>query len=229
MSDLGPYPLNTVTAGDARQLSKLIPDESVDMIFTDPPYSKEFIPLYGWVANEAMRVLKPGGFCCFIAASMYLDEIFLMSRAAGLKYYFKVETINGKEKPLIWPRKVLNASKPVLMWTKGDAAIRVHGMVSVYNCDQADKRFHTWGQDVGSAKFVISYCLGDKEKSWLRPAVLLEPFAGGGATLEACKALGVDYVAFELDANMAATARARMKGYVPPVENGMPDLFPQFT
>jgi DNA modification methylase len=35
---LGPYELNTVITGDARELAKDIPDESVDLIISDPPY-----------------------------------------------------------------------------------------------------------------------------------------------------------------------------------------------
>jgi len=219
MKQLGPYDLNSITLGDARELSKDIPDESVDMIFTDPPYPKEFIPLYGWLCCEAMRVLKPGGFCCFIASSLYLDRIFSMASASGLSYYFKIETLNTRDKPIIWPRKILNASKPILMWSKGPAAIIVPNMVSTYNGQGPDKRFHNWGQDEGSARYVISYCLGDDQHSRkykpIRPAVLLEPFCGGGATLNAAKTLNVDYVAFENDPIAFEMSRARMEGYIP--------------
>lgn len=216
---LGPYKFDEIHQGDARELSKRIPDDSVDMIFTDPPYSKAFIPLYGWLCNEAMRILKPGGFCCFIAASLYLDRIFSMASASGLSYYLKIETLNTLDAPIIWPRKVLNRSKPILMWTKGKGEIVVPNMSSIYNGQGPDKRFHNWGQDEGSARFVISYALGDgegKKYKHKRPAVLLEPFCGGGATLEACKALGVNFVAFELDPKAAEISRQRMAGFVPP-------------
>lgn len=39
-----------------------LPDNSVDMIFTDPPYLKAYLPCYEHLARQAMRVLKPGGF-----------------------------------------------------------------------------------------------------------------------------------------------------------------------
>jgi DNA modification methylase len=35
---LGPYELNTIMTGDARELAKAIPDESVDLLVEDPPY-----------------------------------------------------------------------------------------------------------------------------------------------------------------------------------------------
>ena len=57
MSDMiGPYELDRIITGDARELAKAIPDESVDLIFTDPPYPREFLPLYGWLAETAARV-----------------------------------------------------------------------------------------------------------------------------------------------------------------------------
>src|SRR5437762_10705349 len=38
-----------------------LPDASVDLIFTDPPYDRDSVPLYGDMANIAARVLRPGG------------------------------------------------------------------------------------------------------------------------------------------------------------------------
>ncbi len=167
---------------------------------------------------RSMRVLKPGGFCCFIAASLYLDKIFEFGTKSGLSYYFKVETLNTLDAPIIWPRKILNRSKPILMWTKGKGEIVVPNMSSIYSGQGPDKRFHHWGQDEGSARYVISYCVGDgrgDKYPHVRPATLLEPFCGGGATLQACVALGVDYIAFEINEASAQIARDRMNGYIP--------------
>ena len=43
-------------------LPNILPN-SIDMIFTDPPYSEESIPLYGESAKLARRVLKQEGVC----------------------------------------------------------------------------------------------------------------------------------------------------------------------
>jgi hypothetical protein len=54
MERLGPYLLgpndtdeNGIYCGDARELAKAIPDESVDLIFTDPIYDR--IDDYRWL------------------------------------------------------------------------------------------------------------------------------------------------------------------------------------
>ena len=47
--------------GDFRQLSKTIPNESIELIFTDPPYAAEFVPLYEDLAVIAHNVLEEEG------------------------------------------------------------------------------------------------------------------------------------------------------------------------
>ena len=47
--------------GDMKTLGENIPDNSIDLIFTDPPYNEASLALYGDLAKLADRVLKPGG------------------------------------------------------------------------------------------------------------------------------------------------------------------------
>ena len=42
-------------------LGENIPDNSVDLIFTDPPYNEASLSVYADLAKLADRVLKPGG------------------------------------------------------------------------------------------------------------------------------------------------------------------------
>lgn len=74
---LGPYDLNTIVTGDARELAEAIPDNSVDLIFTDPVYDK--IDDYRWLAETASRVLKPDRAClvwCAHPVSAQVEYIF---------------------------------------------------------------------------------------------------------------------------------------------------------
>ena len=59
LGKIGPYQINSIYTGDARELALALPDESVDLIFTDPVYDR--IDDYRWLAQTAERVLKPGG------------------------------------------------------------------------------------------------------------------------------------------------------------------------
>ncbi len=60
--------------GNFIEMSKEIEDESIDLIFTDPPYDKESIQLYGIVAKIAQRVLKPGASFLVLAGHYFVPE-----------------------------------------------------------------------------------------------------------------------------------------------------------
>ncbi|MBX5462983.1 MAG: hypothetical protein IRZ28_18080 [Steroidobacteraceae bacterium] len=47
--------------GDFRVLSETIDDDSIDLVFTDPPYDGESVQLYEDAARIAARILKPSG------------------------------------------------------------------------------------------------------------------------------------------------------------------------
>ena len=60
---------------DMRELGKQIADNTIDVIFTDPPYEKKYLQLYGDLAKLAQRVLKPGGSLVFFMGHFHEDEI----------------------------------------------------------------------------------------------------------------------------------------------------------
>src|SRR5262249_36957206 len=50
-----------IVIGDFREMAKEIPDNSVQLIFMDPPYDRDSLPLYEAAAEIGARILKPGG------------------------------------------------------------------------------------------------------------------------------------------------------------------------
>ena len=82
MTAHGAAPLGTkIVCGDCRDVMSGMPDGSVDLVFTDPPYSTTNLKFdrgfdMGSVLPEIRRVLKPSGwFFCFasfeLAAMIY--------------------------------------------------------------------------------------------------------------------------------------------------------------
>ena len=47
---------------DFREVGKKIKDHSADLIFTDPPFGQEFLPLWDDLGAFAARSLEAGGF-----------------------------------------------------------------------------------------------------------------------------------------------------------------------
>ena len=74
--------------GDTKRIP--LPDESIDLIFTDPPYAKKSLYLYEWLANESMRLLKPGGFVLAMCGGNYNGPIHKMFLDVGLTCFFDI-------------------------------------------------------------------------------------------------------------------------------------------
>ncbi len=206
--NIGPYEIDQIYTGDARELSKAIPDESIDLIFCAPPYLKEFIPLYGWLSKEAARILKPNGFL-LAYAGVYWKASVIHLLDQHMEYFFDFILLNSGNSPIIWNRKIISRHKSILAYTKpgGKALPRVNVLSSWVGSGE-DKRYHTWGQDESSARYYVD-CFS-------RPGqVVLDPFVGGGTTAYVCRVLGCPYLAFEIDPKTADIARARVKDIQP--------------
>ena len=106
---------NQIVTGDARELAKRIPDESVDLIFTDPVYDR--IDDYRWLAETAARVLKPDSACLAFCGIGYLPQTHQALLAGGLSYRWRLVI-----KP-VWKLefhgKLLVGSQECLWYEKG--------------------------------------------------------------------------------------------------------------
>jgi tRNA G10 N-methylase Trm11 len=88
-----------ITFEDARQGMAKLRDNSVNMIFTDPPYISECIGLYEDLAREAKRVLKPGGYCFAYCGAQFLPQIMqYMGTYLDWFWLFEIKHNHG------WPR-----------------------------------------------------------------------------------------------------------------------------
>jgi len=204
--------MNEIITGDARLLSSSIPDNSIDLIFTDPPYLREYIPLYGWLAQEAQRALKPGGFC-LAYAGVYWKAQVLADMSKHLDYFWDFVSTNLGHAPIMWQRKIISRHKSILAFSKGRGLPRCNVM-SLWSTGVQDKRFHVWGQDESTARYYIDCFSSSGDTIW-------EPFTGGGTTLVACKVLDRNFIAYEIDPDAAAIARARLQTVQPFL---MPDM-----
>ena len=74
LADEMPQDACNVFTADVTDGLPQIADESVDFVITDPPYSKEFIPLYYDLAIVAGRTLKDGGSLLVMCGQSYLPE-----------------------------------------------------------------------------------------------------------------------------------------------------------
>jgi len=142
MSEIKPYaPVQIKTdlyLGDSREVLELLPNDSVDLIFTSPPYADQRKGIYGgvhpdkyveWflpVSEQLLRVLKPTGtFVLNIKEkvvdgerSTYVMELILAMRKQG--WLWTEEFIWHKKNcyPGKWPNRFRDAWERLLQFNK---------------------------------------------------------------------------------------------------------------
>lgn len=203
--NLGPYKLNQIYTGDARELAESIPDSSVDLIFTDPIYQN--IDDYRWLAETAARVLKPDRalltfigvnclesvICAMRGPLPFRGELTWNLKGPSNKRYGK--TIDNGAWILWyggWPEKYTP-----LVWdslTEGDS----------------NNLLFKWQKSQTLTVRHIS--------DFTRPgSIIVDFFCGRGAVPAACKILHRNYLAFEIDPATADRARERVLLTQPPL------------
>lgn len=195
-----------IHTGDCRELCSLIPDHSVDLVFTDPPYLKEYLYLYEWLAEEIARVLKPGGFALVYAGEYHKNKI-MRWMDERLEYFWDLAAVNYQGPgSMIWQRRIISKYKSILVYTlPGDNPKPRCNVLSVFNGSEYDKKYHVWQQDAATARYYVD-CFSNPDD------LVYDPFCGGGTTPFVCKILGRRCISFEIDKDQADIARARVEG-----------------
>lgn len=193
--------------GDFRELGQRIPDGSVDLVFTDPPFDTAGLALWPEFARVAHRVLKPGGFALVYAGILRLPEGLAALADAGLVYWWTAAIGVRAPAPMIHLRAVRTSWRPVLILVKPPVPTGASGgpmfQDFILNGPPREKAFHDWQQRLGPARQLL--------RRFSRPGQLvLDFFAGSGtfplaALVEGRRALGIEF-----DPEPAAIARARM-------------------
>lgn len=211
MDKLGPYslgpndtPENGIYTGDARELSLAIPDNSVDLIFTDPVYQN--IEDYRWLAEMAASILKDGGNCIVQIAHEYMPLVF-QAMMPMLDWVWPLAERLDSANARIWSKHIFVAYKPWLWFSKGP---RGGKWVRDLGQSAQSKQYHRWGDGVGFMFPYINALTSDDD-------VVVDPFTGGGTVPAVCKMLGRHYLAFEIDAATAEDARERVVNTQPPL------------
>lgn len=200
--------LNAVVTGDARVLAEALPDNSIDLIVTDPVYAN--MADYEWLSHTAMRVLKPNSACLTYCAIGLLPETHDAMRAGGLRYRWRLITrpINSKE----FCGRLLITTQECLWYEKG----RSTPLQSIFDFDlSASKGQHgVNGSNWGKGRDILERYIATFAEVG---ALVFDPFSGSGSVPAVCKMLGRRYIAFEIDPTTADNARQRIFNTQPPL------------
>jgi hypothetical protein len=192
----------TIYLGDCREVLPKLEKGCAAMMFTDPPYPKEFLELYAVAAAGAMHTVIPGGFCEFYTGGDNLPTVIsILSATLDWFWLFNCRNLGGC--PQMWHKHLNVLSKPVLLYTNGPAdPERLTWTWTDYG-DGMDKVNHAWGQGSGFALREIKARTKEDE-------LVIDPFLGGGTTLYAAKQLGRKAIGIEIEEKYCEIAAKRL-------------------
>jgi 16S rRNA G966 N2-methylase RsmD len=193
---------SVVRLGDFRTILPSIPDGCVDLIFTDPPYDKETIPLYEDMAREAARILRPGGsLICYLGQYATPEICNLVGK--HLKFFWPLCCYHEGQGQVMafWGIRV--KWKPMLWFVNGGNRFDTSAVLDDLVISSKDKSAHPWQQSVAEARYYI-------EKLTPAGGLVVDPFCGGGTTALAAKQSGRKWITCELDQEYAAIATQRI-------------------
>lgn len=199
---------------------KLLPDDSVDLIVTDPPYNlnkdfendnlseKEFIDFLTPIFDEMARVIKP-------------------------KHSVIIFFDSGQKLPLFWKclfKSKLNFQKGCNFYKPNDCSMPHNRILRksevFYVCSKTLELNHD------GEKYIHDCLVGNhtKKESWYHPTakninvirecvlshsckreIVLDPFMGSGTTAVACKQLGRKFIGFEITKEYCDVAEKRLQ------------------
>lgn len=174
---------------DMRDLLPLIPDHSVDLIITDPPYDNSAHWMYFFLYQEAGRLLKPGGHYLCIT-----PQYLLCPFNSSLRSFIPEGWQDPNDLKLRWTIQMRQDEGPHPRLVNGDRNLEVLGKtISLYTAlprtnndyrglrdsfdsrpiDKRDK-LHKWQQSKEWAEYCLQ--LAPPEPG----AVILDPMIGAG-------------------------------------------------
>jgi DNA modification methylase len=203
-------PLNLIE-GDFSERGKEIPSESIDLIFTDRPYSSESINIYSELVALANRVLKPG--CSFVTylGSHNLSQILEAARSNNLHFWWIIAVKHNGSFRAFHQRKVRVLWKPLLWFVKGEkltpySPLAVHNnyLEDYVESKPPDKVLHPWQQSTVEAEYVI-------KNLTLVNQIVLDPLMGSGTTGLATINLGRKFIGIEKDKENFTITKKRLE------------------
>ena len=205
--------------GDCLELLKTIPDSSVDMVLTDPPYGMSFqsnfrTEKYGGIENdsdlswlddfadECYRVAKDNTahyiFCSFHHIDKFKTAFEKRFKVKNVLVWVKNCTSMGDLKGNFAPK-----TEFILFLHKGRSLIRGKRDCNVLEFSKTGNKLHPTQKPVDMLEFMI-------EKFSDECQVVIDPFMGSGSTGVAAKNLNRKFIGIELDEQYFEIAKERI-------------------
>lgn len=177
-------------------------DRCFDFIITDPPYSREFLPLYEVLAQRAKEWLKPGGLLIAMCGQSYLDQIIAMMSKHMAYYWTGCYLTPGQPTPLR-QRQVNTSWKPILIYTKPGEIYKGKIFGDVWVSGGSDKEHDEWGQSESGMLALLGQVA-------LAGQSICDPFCGAGTTGVAALMHGCTFHGIDIEQSKVEKTQTRL-------------------
>jgi len=202
IANFGEYPVNEIITGDSRLLAKSIPDESIDVIFTDPIYQNQ--DDYIWLAEIAKRILKPeGSLLCWSNGKWHRVNANWLE-GAGLCYRYDFTNIMVRAVAPMNGHIVSKANR--VLWFDLEGKSKMIGYLAdgASTTMQQYSRAWSWSKSPKFCEMAL--------EAFARPGSLVyDPFCGEGSIPAVCKKFGYSFIASEVDSETSKKAHSRVR------------------
>ncbi len=218
---------------------KKLPDSSVDLIFTDPPYyqyraknvkslknhkdvvtefefdgfssEEEYLQFLEEVLTECFRVCKPGGAGYLWCGDDFVSYLNRMVERIGFQFRKVIHWHKTNPFPAIYTRKMYaNSMEMLVHFSKGTPKTWNHKPVNeMHNFIQAPI---CMGKERTNHKTQkpLKVCTPFIEISSNEGDLVLDPFMGSGSTAVAAKMLNRNFIGFEISEEFCKIASNRL-------------------
>jgi len=216
-----------------------LPDNCIDLIFTDPPYyqyraqnvkglknhkdivtefdfdgfksEEEYLRFLEQVLGECYRVCKPGASAYLWCGDDFVSYFNRIVERVGFQFRKVIHWHKTNPFPAIYTRKMYaNSMEMMIHFTKGSPKTWNHKPVNeMHNFIQAPI---CMGKERTKHKTQkpLKVCLPYIEISSNEGDLVLDPFMGSGSTAVAAKMLNRNFIGFELNAEFCEIANKRL-------------------
>ena len=188
----GVYEGLDIRRGDFREVLADLPERSVDIILTDPPYTQEYLPLWDDLGEFAARVLKPTGVLLAYSGQLHLPQVIAML-TQHLRWWWMCAIRHAGASGYIVAggRRIINDWKPLLILTPRDAPPLNAQFNDLIEGGGRQKELHNWEQSTDEALRILQ-TFGNPD------ALVVDPFAGSGSFGRAALQAGMRFIGAEI-------------------------------
>ena len=198
--------------GDFREQTKDIPDNSLSLILTDPPYedTEENLLLYEELAKLATRVLKSCGVLIFLVGGVIIDKVVVRLdkfKNSGLNFWWLHAMEHTGSSSVVYPYGIDVKQKSWLGYIKGEnkKPDSLIGLIpDLIKSSPPDKSLHEWAQSPVEAEHFIKYLTVENE-------IILDSLMGSGSFGIAALKLNRKFIGIEINAERFETAETNIK------------------